>query len=336
MKRVWHLTRMVPLIAGLAAGVFALGPGPADAQTLRPFRVTLVTWPGYGPMYVAMKKGFFADEGLSVTHTVIEDEAGRVAALVSGSVEMGGATLDTIPLRYARNIRTTIVSFGDFSYGGDGVIAKKSIRTIPDFKGKRVAISEGRPNHFYFLYLLDRYGVKLSDVTQVPTEEPGKAGFAFLAGHADAAVTWEPWLTRAAQREDSHVMRDTRSDPDILLSVFVVREDRLAELRPDLRRFFRAWYRALDYWRKNEEESVKIMAEGFGLPLATFKGMASGMKMTDYEYAKELIGARPGQGRIYEILGLASRLWQQAGLLKTPVEPTQMFDATVLADLYKK
>ena len=327
--------RIFSTVVVLAASL-ALSTTPAGAEALRDFRVTLVTWPGYGPIHIAMKKGFFAEEGLNVKYAVIEDEVGRVAALMSGSVELGGATLDTIPLRYARNVRTAIISFGDFSYGGDGVIAKKSIRTIADMKGKRVAISEGRPNHFYFLYLLDQNGIKLSDVTQVPTEDPGKAGFAFMAGHADAAVTWEPWLTRAAQREDSHVIRDTRSDPDILLSVFVVRADRLPELREDVRRFFRAWYRALDYWRQYEDESVKIMAEGFGLPLTAFKGMASGMKMTDYAYARQLIGARPGQGRVYEILALATRLWQQAGLLKTPVEPMQMFDASILADLYKK
>jgi NitT/TauT family transport system substrate-binding protein len=330
-----EIRRTALVIAGVVAIVIAAVYGAGRAQPLREFRVTLVTWPGWGPVHLASKKGFFASEGLDVKTSIIEDEGARVAALVSGSVELGGGTLDTIPLRYAQGIRTKIVNFGDFSYGGDGIIAKKTIRTLADLRGKRVAISEGRPNHFYLLYLLDRERIKPSEMTLVPTEEPGKAGFTFLAGHVDAAVTWEPWLTRAAQRPDSHVIRNTQSDPDILLSVFVVREDRIPELKADLKRFFRAWYRALDYWKKNDEESVKIMADAFGLPPGTFKGMAADMKMADYDYAKQLIGAQPGEGRIYEILRLAARLWQEAGLLKQPIESTQMLDPSILADLYR-
>lgn len=88
----------------------------------------------------------------------------------------------------------------DQSYGGDGIIASGEIQSVKDLEGKTVGLDKASTSYFFFLAVLNKYGVDESKI-EIQEMTSGDAGAAFVAGKLDAAVTWEPWLTQASQRE---------------------------------------------------------------------------------------------------------------------------------------
>ena len=72
-----------------------------------------------------------------------------------------------------------MVAIDDFN-GGDGIVAKKDIKSIADLKGKNVAFSEGSVSEFYLNVLLAKAGIKESDLKTVNMAAP-EAGAAFVA-----------------------------------------------------------------------------------------------------------------------------------------------------------
>src|SRR4030042_6599671 len=85
----------------------------------------------------------------------------------------------------------------DDSHGGDGIVAKKEIKTVKDLKGKTVAAQLGAgASYFWLNYVLAQNGMKLSDLKTIDMKA-GDAGSAFVAGKVGVAVTWEPWLSQA-------------------------------------------------------------------------------------------------------------------------------------------
>src|ERR1035438_5040481 len=54
------------------------------------------TWVGYSPFYVADKEGFLAAEGLQVEFQRIEGTAERRQALIAGSLDALGTTIDDV------------------------------------------------------------------------------------------------------------------------------------------------------------------------------------------------------------------------------------------------
>ena len=96
------------------------------------------------------------------------------------------------------NIPVKIVMAIDESDGGDGIVAKQSIRTFEDLRGKRVAFQRGLPSEFFLRALLQQHNMTLDDLHAVDIET-AQAGAAFILDRLDAAGLWEPWLTKAAE-----------------------------------------------------------------------------------------------------------------------------------------
>src|SRR5581483_8253862 len=83
------LTKVVGYAAiGLALSSMA----PVWAQT----KITIATFAGATnlPVWVAKEKGFFAKEGLDVTHEVTKGSAAEMEGLMSGKYQFGSSALD--------------------------------------------------------------------------------------------------------------------------------------------------------------------------------------------------------------------------------------------------
>jgi NitT/TauT family transport system substrate-binding protein len=49
--------------------------------------VTLPTWTGYGPLFLAKEKGFFKKNGIDVDLSIVEGLAERKQSLASGKID---------------------------------------------------------------------------------------------------------------------------------------------------------------------------------------------------------------------------------------------------------
>src|SRR5262249_39162893 len=115
----------------------------ADTQILN---VGIATWPGHGPGFVAQEKGFFGN--LKVNIIAIDDWAAKQNAFISGKNQLDCTTVDTLAMETAQRVPSKILFMLDQSYGSDGIVARKEIRSMADLKGKRVAYTRCSPSHF--------------------------------------------------------------------------------------------------------------------------------------------------------------------------------------------
>ena len=181
-------------------------------------------------------------------------------------------------------------------------------------------------SQFYLSVLLDEAGLSLEDVRGL-NMTAGDAGAAFVAGRLDAAVTWEPWLTRGKQAAHGHLLVDSSSSPGLITDVAVTTQERLASRADDLRAFYRAWMRAVEWQRDNEAEADAIMARGVGGWLRdaeVFKETRAGITYYDAAVNAAFIGTPSAPGTIAGTIGQALRLGRAAGLFDIDPSPASL------------
>ena len=81
------------------------------------------------------------------------------------------------------------------------------LHAVADLKGKRVALNKGSNVHYLLVKLLEKAGVKYSDV-QVVFLTPADARAAFERGAVDAWVIWEPFQSAAEKQVDGRILAD--------------------------------------------------------------------------------------------------------------------------------
>jgi NitT/TauT family transport system substrate-binding protein len=320
-----HTSRFSQILL-LVLTVVASGCGGGAGRTAgagsdgrKTFNVATLTWVGYGPLYLAKEKGFF--KGIDVSLRKIEDTAARRAALTTGDVQGSVDIVDSFANAFAAGVPARVVLRVDDSMGGDGIVVKKEITRVGDLKGRTVAYPPGQPSHFLLLTLLDEAGLTIKDVQSCPMEAD-QAGAAFFAGGVDAAVTWEPWLTKASKMTNARVLFTSREAPGLIVDVFTVRADYLEKNPEVVQAFLRGWFAAVDYWRANPEESDRIMAKALGLDPKDFKHMISGIRYADLEGNRAFFSRdSDGESPFTKLMGRANRIWSREGLIARPRDP---------------
>jgi NitT/TauT family transport system substrate-binding protein len=321
------------IVASVVAFLYTRDPH-ADLPRVR---VVINTWPGLGPYYVARAKDFDIEEGVKLDVVMNEDTSGRNAQLVNGEADLVGITLDYVIIAQANNLPTMVViGESDFSDGGDGIIAVPEIKTVADLKGKKVACAEGLPSHFFLLYLLRESKLGPKDITLVPADDGGKAAFAFLAKNADAAVTWDPWISQAKEKtkdRDGHVIVTTKATPGLILGVVAANKSKLSERADRIMRAQKAWFKAVEFCKKNPAAANAIMAKEYNVPVNEFGPMIAGAKLADLAETKKTFGTAAAPGPIYQLAKDANQLWLEAGVTKKSVTPEAVIDRTIVDKL---
>jgi NitT/TauT family transport system substrate-binding protein len=332
MKRPILLLGVVGFIAvGAIVAVVIYGHDRSNSN-LPTVRVVINTWPGLGPYYVAAEKGFDKEEGVQIDVVMNKDTVGRNASLANGEADLMGITLDYVVIAQSQGLPLVVVGESDFSNGGDGIIAVPEIKTIADLKGKKVACAEGLPSHFFLLYQLRQNKLGPSDITLVPAEDGGKAAFTFMAKNADAAVTWDPWISQAQKKTEGrgHVISTTRDTPGLILGIVAAHKDRVNERADKIVRAQRAWFKAVEFCKKNPDEANKIMANKYNVSPAEFVPMIAGAKLADLAETKNTFGTKDKPGPAYQLARDVDELWRQAGVIKKSIAPEAVIDRSIV------
>ena len=88
------------------------------------------------------------------------------------------------------------------------VVPKDSpARTVADLRGKRIALNKGSNVHYLLVKLLEKNGLKYSDITPVFLP-PADARAAFEKGAVDAWAIWDPFLAAAEAQSNARQLAD--------------------------------------------------------------------------------------------------------------------------------
>ncbi len=316
------------LMALLALGLLLAAP-PARAETLR---LGYESWVAPGPFFIALEKGWFAEEGVEVELVNIEDVRIRASALATGEVDAITANIDEAILQLAADGELRFVFAIAESHGGDGLIAHNDIKKISDLTGKTIAVEPDSSRQFYLNALLKTAGMTQTDITTI-SKAPGEAGLAFERGEVDAAVTWHPWLARAAKMKHGRVLTDSSKQPGLLVEMVVARGEVLDKRRKEFLGLYRAWLRAIAWAKRNPNDSAKLIAAGVGRWLRdddVVKEMRKGIAYYDKPMNKALFGTAVKPGPLTGTITNAVEIWSGFGRLQTAAKAEELVSRAVV------
>ena len=319
MKNQYHRTLALITAAFLTSCPFAIGA---------PKKLTVGhdLWIGYSGVFVAKEKGFFEKAGLAVDLKPFSNPGDTLPALVGGSLDIGMATLQNLSLINAQSDSDLVAIYLiDSSNGADAVVAKEGIRSIAGLKGKKVAATTGEVNHMLLLAALEKAGMKESDIEFV-NMSADDAGAAFVAGRVDAAVTWEPWVTKAKTSGGSSLF--TSADiPDTILDAVIVPKKSVDSRAADWKAFLSAIDEGVKFLVSNPEESHKIIAKALESTPEEVKGMLEGDKVYDLaDNARLLAKDGPGFASMKRVIDFATT----QKLISKPLDPAAQFDTKLI------
>lgn len=321
MKKSW--------IAGMMVLVFLMAGSAFGAE---PIKLGMSTWLGYAPLYLAKEKGFFKKRGVDVEIVVIESPADRRAAFAADKLQGMATTVDTHVMTAAAEnpIPLKQVLALDDSHGGDGIVAKKEIKTIKDLKGKTVAAQLGAgASYFWLNYVLLQNGMKITDLKMIDMKA-GDAGSAFVAGKVDAAVTWEPWLSKARETPFGHVLLSSDKTPGIIVDSLAFKPDFIKKRGADVKKITAGWFEAVKFAAANPKEADAIMAKFTGQKPEEFTKEKTGVRFYGEKENKIYFGTPQKPGLLYTVTQRAADIWFELKLIKTKPKAADLIDGSFL------
>ena len=241
---------------------------PARAQEKKNLRIVFVSlsWNNQLPIRVAMAKGFFKDQGLTLEPIFVRGGPIAITALVSGNVEFASVGGAQAPIRSnARGLDLHIISSMS-NYTNYTLLGSKEAKSIEDLRGKIIGVTgAGAFSDFAIRIYLKKNNLDPDkDVT-----------LRAIGGTALRAIALERGLIAAApfSAEDAVRLLDKGFPMIVNLnealripqSVFVTRGEVLQKYPDTTKRFLKAVIMGMQFTKHNKQEAIKT-------------GYASGLK----------------------------------------------------------
>lgn len=210
------------VMAGLAGSIFLPGVSAPIAQASEmEMSIGGVTWVGLTPFYVAQEKGYFAENNLEVDLQIFGANTDYISAYLANRIDgaISSVTSENV-LMADKGKDFKIVMIQDNSAGADGILARNSVASIADFKGKKVAVEQGGVGHFFLLQVLNEAGLTSNDITIINADAP-TAATAYQAGNVDIASSYAPFLSQANEAQtDGRVIYDSSKLPSAITDFY--------------------------------------------------------------------------------------------------------------------
>lgn len=288
--------------------------------------IGLSSWIGYAPLFVAEEKGFFEDHGVTVEIQKIESGSDRRSALAANRIQGMAATVDAHVLAAAADIPVKEVLALDMSDGGDGLVAKKEYNSLEDLKGKTIAMdTSGVASYFWFHVLLKDTDLTMEDF-DVQVMGAGDAGAAFVAGQVDAALTWQPWLTKASETDFGKVLISSKDTPGVIVDSLSFGTSFIEEYPDAVQGVVDGWFDALDYMETNADDANAIMAEAMGQTVDEFVAT-----LPDVKYYGKEDNITYMTGDIIDITQMAIDLWAEEGVISKSPAVEDLIEASFVS-----
>ena len=247
-------------------------------------------WIGYTPLYIALEKGFFKESGLDLDYKIFSGSAEADAAFAADRLDgQNSVTSEAVALA-SRGQDYRIIMVADSSLGGDGILARNSVKDIADFKGKTVAVEQGGVSHFFLLQVLQEAGLKAEDV-QTINMTPDAAAAAYQADKADIAVTYAPFLQKANQAQpDGRVIYDTSKMPTAIMDVYLFSPEFVEQSPQAAQAFVGGILKGIEFLDTNREEALAIAGKKLALSPEEVEAELKGVDLTSLEKNVEMLG----------------------------------------------
>jgi len=226
------------------------------------------------PAFVALEKGLYAQEGLSVEVAgIFKAGPELMSGFAAGSLDAGYVGLAPATVAVANNtVQAKVIS--QINKNGSALVVKRGspYQDITGLKGKVIAI----PGHATIQDFLVRRALSDSHIkdnlTTIITIKPPEMINALALNTIDAFIAWEPYPSMALTKELGQVLMYSRDIWwDHPCCVLVV-SDQLVKHSPyKVQSLLKAHLKSIDYIEHNLNDAVSIGAKYTGMDKKTIE-----------------------------------------------------------------
>lgn len=270
------LIKSLLLVSGLLASSFAPLAGVAAQEDQELIEINVAYMPNFGSSYdivTGVYGGFFEEAGLKVNLVEFADGPTIIAAMESGSIDVGniGPGAHVLPIQD----RAEIISFAHLG-NADEVLGRtdKGINTIEDLAGKKIASASGTSAEQILMLTLQEAGLTADDV-EIIDMDASAIVTAMISGSIDAAATWSPNTSAIKNELGENVVMLSNNEryaedfPSI--SSYAVTPGYVDENPEVVARFLRGLYMAADFRSENIDQVVAWVAEQLAVDPASIE-----------------------------------------------------------------
>lgn len=212
---------------------------------------------GYLPLFVAVHRGFFKDEGLEIEMPRLVPAMAH-NALIAGEAHYHGLADSGLRLA-ARGLPLKAIF-----YAADRpmyyLVAQKDIRSVAELKGKRIGVSQfGGTSDLSARLALRHYGVEPEkDALLIQIGAEGTRMAALRAGAVAAIIVPVPAVA-VLKREGYNEVSFVGDVIEFASNGYTTTDQRLKEHPQEVKKVVRALYRGLRYAKENPEGTVGVI-----------------------------------------------------------------------------
>ncbi len=260
---------------------------PSCAESPPPLHIASGTWQGYEPLFLAQRQGW-TDPSVAQLEE-FPSNAGSLRALNAGIVDGAALTLDEVLRVRSRGLALTIVLVFNISIGADMVLSRPDITELAQLKGRRIGRAEGTNSDLLLAVLLDRAGLKASDV-QLQDVVFGDHLTAWQDNRVDALITYDPVASQLME-QGAYRLFDTSQAPNTIVDVLALRSEIVGDpsRKPSIEALIRGHFRSLKMMREQPQEAARLMADHLGLPASEVMDSYQGISQPDITANQQLL-----------------------------------------------
>lgn len=277
-RKVSILLVAILVVMGYSAWASGQAEGTAGApkeMTKVNFQLNWTITGDHAPYYVALKKGWFKEEGLDVNIILGQGSGYTVQALDTGKADIGIADAPVAVTGRAKGAAVKIVGIIFDKHPNCMWFWKDSGITKPqDIVGKTVAVPAADGHKIMWPAFAKQIGVSPDSVKFVNIQPSEKV--AALAGRRADVVfelyTAKPFFEKAIPADQLGHFLWSDYGFDVYAHSYVTTDKMISEHPDVVRRFLKAAYRAWDYTLKNPEEAINILSEYHPINIQDYVG----------------------------------------------------------------
>ncbi len=196
-KGILLVTLLLLVIAG---GSIYFTPSSETASPLR-VKLAVSTTPLSSPFYIALKNGYFADEGLDAELLDIAGGKRCFQALIDGDADL--ATTSDSVIMFNSFSRDDFAILSSFVASDNDIklmtLTNSGIRQPQQLEGKRIGVVKGTASEFFLSTYLLIFGISINEVELVSLH-PDQMPEALHTDKVDVISVWEPFAYKAAHK----------------------------------------------------------------------------------------------------------------------------------------
>jgi putative hydroxymethylpyrimidine transport system substrate-binding protein len=249
-------------VLAIAFAVSILSPSTFAADRL----TVMLDWfinPDHAPLYVALERGYFAEQGLDVRFVAPSDPNDPPKLVAAGRADIAVSYQPQLHLQVARGLPLRrIATLVATPLNSLVVLEDGPIQTIADLKGKKVGFSVGGFEDALLGAMLERHGLTLDDIELINVNF--SLSPSLISGQVDAVIgafrNFELNQMDILNRPGRAFFVEEEGVPGYDELILVANANNLDD--PRLTRFLTALERGVQYLVNHPDESWQLFIKG--------------------------------------------------------------------------